>query len=131
MYQKYICVGNLTKDAELKYLPSGTAMMKFDLAVNYRYGKEDKTLFMKCTLFGKRAEGLASYLIKGTNILVDGMLVENNWTGKDGRVNYSKELLVQNIEFTGCKKSSNQTQSRPQKQNTAPVDDNYEDEIPF
>jgi len=129
-----LCIfrGNLTKDAELKYLPSGTAMMKFDLAVNYRYGKEDKTLFMKCTLFGKRAEGLASYLIKGTNVLVDGMLVENNWTGKDGRVNYSKELLVQNIEFTGCKKSSNQAQSRPQSQTTAaPVDDNYDDEIPF
>ena len=122
-----LCVfrGNITKNAELKYLPSGSAITKFDLAVNYRYGKEEKTLFIKCTLFGKRAESLNQHLKKGTNLLVDGMLIENTWTGNDGRVNYSKELIVQNLEFAGCKKQG----SHDNQQNQAPsIDD---ENIPF
>ena len=112
-----LCIfrGNITKDTQLKYLPSGTALLSFDLAVNYRYGKEEKTLFIKCNLFGKRAEGLAQYLTKGTNIIVDGMLTENNWTGNDGKMRYSKELLVNSVEFAGCKSNNNQTN---QAQNT-------------
>ena len=111
-----LCIfrGNITKNAELKYLPSGSAVVKFDLAVNYRYAKEEKTLFIKCTLFGKRAEGLHQYLKKGVNLLVDGMLIENTWTGKDGRVNYSKELIIQNLEFTGCKKKTDNTNQNKQ-----------------
>ncbi len=106
-----LCIfrGNITKETQLKYLPSGTALLSFDLAVNYRYGKEQKTLFIKCNLFGKRAEGLAQYLTKGTNIIVDGMLTENNWTGNDGKIRYSKELLVSSVEFAGCKSNTNQT----------------------
>ena len=140
-----LCIfrGNITKETQLKYLPSGTALLSFDLAVNYRYGKEQKTLFIKCNLFGKRAEGLAQYLTKGTNIIVDGMLTENNWTGNDGKIRYSKELLVSSVEFAGCKSNTNQTNQAHNTGNYAantngqsntpqtPVMDIDEGDIPF
>ena len=127
-----LCIfrGNITRDAELKHLANGTAVLKFDLAVNYSYGKEEKTLFMKCTLFGKRAESLASYLLRGTNLLVQGMLTENQWTAQNGEVIRSFELLVDKLEFSGCKKSNN-NQTNQYQQPAPPTIDIDEEAIPF
>ena len=124
-----ICIfsGNLTRDAELKYLPEGTALVKFDLAVNEYYKGNEKTTFIKCNFFGKKAEKYYPYLKKGTRIIVVGKLLENTWTGKDGRVNYSKELTVFDFEFAGCKKQSGQDN----QQNQAPSVDIDDENIPF
>ena len=81
--QRFIFEGRLTKDSELKYLPnSNNAVCSFDVAVNEGYGDYKKTDFFNCTVFGKRAESLSAYLVKGTQVIVFG---EIHITKKDDK----------------------------------------------
>ena len=71
--QRFIFEGRLTKDSELKYLPnSNNAVLSFDIAVNEGYGDYKKTDFFNCAVFGKRAESLSSYLVKGIQVICVG-----------------------------------------------------------
>ena len=81
--QRFIFEGRLTKDSELKYLPnSNNAVLSFDIAVNEGYGEYKKTDFFNCAVFGKRAESLSSYLIKGTQVICVGEVHVNKKDGK-------------------------------------------------
>lgn len=134
---KYICIGNLTKDSELKYLPNGTALLSFDIAVNSRLTKDKiEVCYWKCKLFGKVAEALNTYLNKGQKVLVEARVVDNNWIKQDGTKQYSKELMVEKIELLGSrvdKQSQNNNNINNQsKQNLS--SNNYtipDDEVPF
>ena len=139
---KYICTGNLTKDVELKYLSTGTQLAKFDIAVNTKFGEKTETVFWKCNIFGKMAEVANQYLHKGSKVLIEARVTENNWTGKDGKMNYSKELVIEKLEFIGCKSNNTQTNqaqntgnyapnTRTQSNNTTPSIDIDEQDIPF
>jgi single-strand DNA-binding protein len=129
---KYICIGNLTKDSELKYLPTGTALLSFDIAVNSRITK-DKTevCYWKCKLFGKVAEALNPYLNKGQKVLVEARVVDNSWTKQDGTKQTFKELAVEKIEFIGSKSGG---QNSNNQVNNKPTQNNYDvgnEDIPF
>ena len=81
--QRFIFEGRLAKDSELKYLPnSNNAVLSFDVAVNEGYGDYKKTDFFNCAVFGKRAESLSSYLIKGTQVICVGEVHINKKDGK-------------------------------------------------
>lgn len=94
MYNKVILIGNLTKEAELRYLPTGTPLTEFNLAVNTKRGDKDEVLFIAVTLFGKLAEAISKYLDKGKQVLVEGRLQEQRWE-HDGR-NYRKSVVIAN-----------------------------------
>lgn len=79
MYNKIILIGNLTKEAELRYTPNGDAVAGFRVACNYKYGERSEVIFLDCSLFGKHAEGVAPYLTKGTLVYVEGRLKEDKW----------------------------------------------------
>ena len=84
--QRFIFEGRLTKDSELKYLPnSNNAVLSFDIAVNEGYGDYKKTDFFNCAVFGKRAESLSSYLIKGTQVICVGEIHINKKDDKNRR----------------------------------------------
>ena len=92
---KVIISGNITKDAELRYLPGGDkATLKFCVAVSRGFKREDGTDFINCTLWGKRAESLAAYIVKGTFVEVTGALRINK---KDDK--YYTEIRVDDIEL--------------------------------
>lgn len=101
---KYICVGNLTRDAELKRTGSGMSVLDFGLAVNDgRTNKqtgewEETPVFWDCTLFGSRGEKLADSLKKGTKVTVEAKVRQNNWV-KDGQKRSKHDLIVDNVEF--------------------------------
>ncbi|ANV98205.1 single-stranded DNA-binding protein [Helicobacter enhydrae] len=89
MYNKVIIVGNLTRDVELRYLPSGSAIATLGIASNRRYKKQDgtqgdETCFVDAKLFGRTAEVANQYLRKGSKILIEGRLTFESWTDQTG-----------------------------------------------
>ncbi len=128
-YNKVILMGRLTRDPELKYLPSGMAVATIGLAVNNSYtGKDgnrvDDTLFIDVTVFGKQAENIHKYLKKGSGILVDGRLRYRTWESSDGSRRSKHEIVAQRILFT----SQPGTTGKETENIENPVE---EDDIPF
>ncbi|MCA9245004.1 MAG: single-stranded DNA-binding protein, partial [Phycisphaerales bacterium] len=88
-FNKVILMGNLTRDPELKYLPSNTAVVEFGLAVNRTWRdqngqQQEDTCFVDCSCFGRAAETLNQYMSKGKPILIEGRLKYDSWTAQDG-----------------------------------------------
>lgn len=89
MYNKVIMIGNLTRDVELRYLPSGSAVATIGIASNRRYKKQDgsqaeEVCFVDVKLFGRTAEVANQYLKKGSKILIEGKLTFESWTDQSG-----------------------------------------------
>ena len=99
-----ILVGRLTRDAELKYTPSGFAICKFSIAVNRRRKQGDQWVdeahFFDISLLGKRGESLAQYLTKGTQVAIQGELRQNRWE-QDGQSRSKVEVTANDIELLG------------------------------
>lgn len=102
-FNKVILMGNLTKDPEIRYTPSGTAVANFGLAVNHRYkqGDEmrDEVCFIDIVVFGKQAENCGQYLSKGQGIIVDGRLQQRRWESEDGQKRSRHEVVAQSVTF--------------------------------
>ena len=107
--------GNLGKDAEVKYLPSGAAVCEFSVAVKSGYGEREKTNWVRCAMFGKKAEGqLPGYLQKGTQVAVSGELELQEWEGQNGK-GAALSVSVQNIDLIGGKPQGQQPQQNGQQ----------------
>jgi single-strand DNA-binding protein len=94
---KVILVGNLGRDAELRYTPGGAAVATLNLATtevwNDKAGqKQEKTEWHRIVLWGKSAESLNEYLVKGKQIYVEGRLQTRQWDDKDGNKRYTTEI---------------------------------------
>lgn len=103
---KTFLIGNLTRDADCKYLQSGTAVCELGLAVNDRVKKGnewvDETTFVDCTLFGAQAETAGKYLSKGSSVLIEGRLKLDTWE-KDGKKNYKLRVIGERMQMLGGK----------------------------
>ena len=119
-YNKVILMGNLTRDPQLSYLPSQTAVVEFSLATNRKYKKQDgsqgeEVCFTECKMFGKRAEVINKYLHKGDQLFVEGRLKYESWQAQDGSKRSKLCVFVENFEFMGGGKSnSNQNNQNNQ-----------------
>lgn len=106
---KVILVGNLTRDPELKHLPSGAVLSQFGLAINRRWkGKDgqqkDEVAFIECTAWGRLAEIIAQYLAKGRPALVEGHLTQDRWEDKATGKKMSRLFVtVENVQFLGSR----------------------------
>ena len=113
MYNKIILVGNLTRDIELRYAPSGTAIAKFGLATNRVYSdpvtkeKKQETMFIDVTIFGRAAETANQYLKKGSQVLVEGRLSFNQWTDQTGQKRSKHEVIAEQVKFLGGRDNQN------------------------
>jgi single-strand DNA-binding protein len=104
-----ILAGRLTKDPEIKYTQSNTAVCKFAVALD-RYmgeGKEKQTDFINCTAWGKQAEFVGKYFGKGRKIIIKGNLKQNVWTDNDDKKHYDIEVWVEKVDFADSAKDSN------------------------
>ena len=99
-----VIVGRLTRDAELKYTTGGTAVSKLGIAVNKRVKKGDEwteqASFFDVTLWGKMAEGLNQYLVKGKQIAIEGELEQERWE-KDGQAHSKVTITASNVQLLG------------------------------
>ncbi len=101
---KVFLIGRLTRDPELRYVPSGTAVASFGLAINREYttkegNKKDDTCFVNLVVWGKRAEICAEYLKKGSMIFVEGRLSYRKWETQDKEKRSTIEVHVENFQF--------------------------------
>jgi single-strand DNA-binding protein len=105
---KVILIGNLTRDPELKYLPSQTAVCDFGLAVNRTWTgqdgvKKEETTFVDCSSFGKQAEVIQKYVKKGNPLFVEGRLKLDSWDAQDGSKRYKMRVVVENFQFLNAR----------------------------
>jgi single-strand DNA-binding protein len=103
---KVFLIGNLTRPPELRYTPSGTAVLDLRLAVNRSYTtqggeRRDETCFLTVVVWGKQAEASAQYLDKGSPVMVEGRLQTRDWEGKDGQKRNVVEVVAERIQFLG------------------------------
>lgn len=121
--------GNLGKDAEVRYLADGTPVASFSVADNQ--GKDKPAIWWNASLFGRRAESLAPYLLKGQQVTVVGVVSEREWTDRDGMARKSMDVRVNDLALQGGKRDDTPrpAPSRPVAAAQQPVDD--DSEIPF
>lgn len=153
-FNRVILVGNLTRDPELRYIPSGTAVTEVGLAVNdRRKGANgewiDETTFVDVTLWGRTAEVASEYLNKGSSVLIEGRLKLDTWE-KDGKKNSKLRVIGERMQMLSGRSGSGGGSggsggggggSRPARGgggggSQAPVHDEFEagppdDDIPF
>ena len=135
--------GTVGRDAEVRYTPSGLAVLSVTVANNIGFGDKQQTLWVRVALFGKRAEGnLQNYLKKGQQVFVSGELTQNEYKANDGSMKTSLELNANIIDLIGKRNESSQGQQAYQaseRQASAPqsssghdnFDAPYDDDIPF
>ena len=106
-YNKVILMGNLTRDPQMKYLPSQTAVVEFGIASNRRYKtqsgeQKDEVTFVDCTAFGRTGEVINQYFTKGKPIFIEGRLKYDQWEDKQGGGKRHKlTVVVESFEFVG------------------------------
>ena len=145
MYQKMVIAGNLGRDPEMRYTPSGQAVTNLNVATNRQYTsnsgeKVKETTWFRVSVWGKQAESCNQYLHKGSKVLVEGRMNQDPatggprvWTGTDGSPRASFELTAQTVRFLS---------SRQEDQGTGGGGSNYgqpndammppsDDDIPF
>ncbi len=113
---KVFLMGNLTRDPELRYVPSGTAAATFTIAINRVYTsqageKKEEVSFIRVVVWGRRAEVCGEYLSKGSPVFVEGRLQSRSWEGQDGQKRSAVEVIADNVQFlrAGTKDAPGQT----------------------
>jgi single-strand DNA-binding protein len=143
-----ILVGNLTRDPELRYIPSGTAVTDVGLAVNDRRKSAngewvEETTFIDVTLWGRQAEVAGEYLGKGSPVLIEGRLKLDTWETNDGQKRSKLKVVGERMQMLGAasgNKGGRSRQQSSQHQEPAPSDEGFQgsppnssgaDDIPF
>jgi len=127
---KVFLIGNLTRDPELRYIPSGTAVANFGLATNRVYTTQDgerkeEVCFVDIVTWAKTAENCANYLSKGRSIFVEGRLQYDSWETEDGQKRSRLRVVADRVQFLGGRRAEDEV--------GAPGMDEVEadDDIPF
>ena len=127
---KVLLIGNLTRDPELRYIPSGTAVANFGLAMNRVYTTQDgerkeEVCFVDVDVWGRTAENCANYLEKGRLVLVEGSLQFRTWETEDGQKRSKLSVRAFNVQFLGGRR----TEDTPGAEGMGEVE--ADDDIPF
>lgn len=101
---KVLLIGNLTRDPELRYIPNGSAVASFTLAMNRVYKlqtgeKKEEVSFIKVVVWGRMAEVCGEYIKKGSPVFVEGRLQSRSWDGPDGQKRSAVEVIALNVQF--------------------------------
>jgi single-strand DNA-binding protein len=104
-FNRVILVGNLTRDPELRYIPSGTAVSEIGLAVNDRVKRDgqwiEETTFVDVTLWARTAEVANEYLTKGSSVLIEGRLKLDSWENNEGQKRSKLKVIGERMQMLG------------------------------
>ncbi len=140
MYQKITIIGNLGRDPEMRYLPSGQAVTNMSVATNRRYTdsngqRVEETTWFRVAVWGNQAETVNQYLQQGSRVMVEGSLRPDPetggpriWTRNDGTPGASFEITAQRVLFLSTRAEDEAYQSQGMEASSETVD---EDDIPF
>lgn len=106
MYQRVIIVGNLGRDPEMRYTPTGRPVTTLNVATNRRWTdaegqRQEETTWFRVVVWGKQAESCNQYLSKGRQVLVEGRIRTSQYEDKSGQTRYTWELVASNVRFLG------------------------------
>jgi single-strand DNA-binding protein len=151
---KALIFGNLTRDPELRAMPSGMNVVNFSVATNRVFKdrdgkKQEQTDFHNIVVFGRQADTVNQYLKKGSSVMIEGRIQTRSWDGKDGEKKYRTEIVADRVQFGprgsgggGGARSSGATHDEQQPSDDMPSnaggagidypkDDINPDDIPF
>lgn len=130
--------GRLGKDAEFRTLQDGTPVANFSVASDDRSKKDAPTQWVRCALFGRRAQAVLPYLTKGKQVVIAGTLSMREYQGKDGAARAGLECRVEDVELMGGKSDGGaETSAAPQRSAAPAADfygqaaDGFSDDVPF
>lgn len=134
---KVFLIGNLTRDPELRYVPSGSAVATFTIAVNRVYKtqsgeKKEQVSFIRVVVWGRRAEVCGEYLSKGSPVFAEGRLQSRDWETQEGQKRNTIEVVADNIQFLrmGDKKAAGTASKMPPSEELETINLNEETESP-
>lgn len=138
---KAIIVGNLTRDPELKSLPSGSKVATFSLATNRVWkdasgAKQESVDYHNIVVFGRQAETSAQYLKKGQSVLVEGRIQTRSWDAQDGTKKYRTEIVADRVQFGpkaggGSAPATNASKAEKEDVIEYPAEEASPEDIPF
>lgn len=142
---KVILLGTVGQDPKLKHTQGGQAILELRLATTEKWKDatsgqmREETQWHACTMWGKRAESLARFIVKGDQLYVEGSIVYRTWNDKDGNKRYATDIRVADIELLGGNKGGGPRQGRQSQQEPDPFgpethvggNDGVDDPIPF
>ncbi len=130
-FNKVIIAGNLVRDPEIRFLPSGLSVTNFTVAVNHSFRQneelKEEVSYFDVVVFGRQGENCAEYLAKGRPVLVEGRLRQRRWETEDGKVRSKIEIVAQQVQFLGSPRS----ESAVVEPVVEPISDEGEEDIPF
>jgi len=114
---KVFAGGNLTRDPELRFTPTQTAVLDLNIATNRKWKTDsgetkEEVTFIGCTAFGRTAEVIAQYFRKGNRIFIEGRLKQETWE-KDGQKNTKTKVIIESLQFVEKSNGNQQPQSAP------------------
>lgn len=136
-FNKVILMGNMTRDVELRYIPSGTAVTDIGLAINDRRKDSDgnmveDTTFVDVTIWGRSAEVAAEYLGKGSSVLIEGRLKLDQWETDDGDKRQKLKVVCERMQMLGSKSAGAEgSGNKPQATQPPQAGGGGDEEVPF
>jgi len=132
---KAMVYGNLTRDPELKALPSGSSVTSFSIATNRVFNdkdnkKQEQVEYHNIVVFGKQAESTAKYLKKGSGVYVEGRLQTRSWD-KDGQKQYRTEIVAERVQFGPKRDGATQDNQSESVVPDYPEEEINPEDIPF
>jgi single-strand DNA-binding protein len=141
MVNKAIIIGNLGRDPEVRFTPSGRAVAKFSVATTERWTdqqgqKQEKTEWHNIVVWGKQAETCGQYLSKGRQVYVEGRITNRSYDDKDGNKRYITEIVARDVRFLGGGGGAGRSSESgfvppPGEDAGSPGSPEPEDDIPF
>ncbi|HEY3347164.1 MAG TPA: single-stranded DNA-binding protein [Nitrospirota bacterium] len=117
-FNKVIMMGNLTRDPELRYNPSGTAVATLSVALSRKYKQGDEmreeVSYIDTVVFGKQAENCGQYLGKGSGVLIEGRLQQRRWETEDGQKRNKVEVVANSVQFMPKRQPGGGASSAPE-----------------
>lgn len=137
---KCLFIGNLTADPEIRTMPNGEQVANFSIALNERYKAKDGNIvenveYVRIVLYRRLAEIAGQYLIKGSQVYIDGRLKTRKWQDSNGQDRYTTEIQGDNLQMLGGRQDEHK-QAKPSKAKPEPLSamaeqDDFSDGIPF
>ena len=94
-------IGNVGKEPEMRFTPSGKSVTSFSVAVNSKFGEQESTEWFNVVAWNKLAENCNQFLVKGRQVFVEGRLQTRTWEGQDGQKHYRTEVIANKVLFLG------------------------------
>ena len=136
-FNRIMLMGRLTRDPELRFLPSGTPVCNFGMAVNRVYNdrdtgeKKEEACFVDMTAWAREGEIISEYTAKGSPLFIEGRLTFNQWETGDGERRSKLTVTVERLQLIGSGNGASQGESSGGSDESAEEDDGADDDIPF